>query len=152
MRSSPSLDRGHGWGAKPELSCQTAQEVKVTEAAKPDFLFMPRPLLRAPVLVRLGLQSWTESWPGRREEVLSLHWPQGTDSNKSKTGNSRKTGNRNKNRKLFWSLEEELCWWGRTDWSFHGCKMVQSCLLDTGMMSCQQSLDAGNSRKSPRYA
>lgn len=44
----------------------------------PDSLIMLCALLRAPVLVRLGLQSWTESWPGRRGQVLSLHCHQGT--------------------------------------------------------------------------
>lgn len=55
------------------------------------------PLLRAPVLVRLGLQSWTESWPGRRGEVLSLHCHQKITSPRLETAGKQVTGIRIEN-------------------------------------------------------
>ena len=82
--------------------------MKITEAAKTDFHFTPCPLPRAPVLVRQDLQGRSEGWVcglargERRGPATVLQTvTRGRDSKKSKTGDSRKTGNRNKNRKLF---------------------------------------------------
>lgn len=126
--------------------------MKVTEAAKTDFHFIPCPLLRAPVPVRQDLQGRSERWVcslarGERREVLPLCCRmspvEGTErSPRLETAGKQGTGIRTESDsvvEVHRKFGKEALLVRKDRLKFPQLQSGIICLLGKGMMSCQQS-------------